>query len=639
MAVVAPIVSTFVPKGVIDAEKAFKKLGKQLQGALGVAAFAQFTRGAILAAEEGQKSAARLQQVAESMNLFGTETKQVTDRLIEYSDTLARSTGIDDDVIKLTQAKLLTFAELAKTADTVGGAFDRATQAALDLAAAGFGTAEANAVMLGKALQDPIKGITALARAGVTFTAEQKKLITTLVQSGKTLEAQNVILAAVESQVGGTAEATATSSDKLRVAFDQVQESVGNALLPAFTDLVNTLLPVLKAFESAPPDLTKFLLGTIALVYGLKKLDAAFKALKVSASTANVIIAGLAVAFEAYLVLAGDGLDEITQQMDGYVEAMVKGTDQQVILADATLRLFANVKDVDLSSAYYELADASLVAARRLLALKIAAGAPQSEIEALAQAIRQVTLENQQGEVTNRQFGDSAQDAAAAVSDETDATNGLRRALQNVQDQYLDALDAKLAYFQDDLNIAAAQRQVLRGLEDINTIFGDIAAGDYDGTMLDVADATDQFVESALRSADAVSKVAQEQGNGALATKQQVDELKRIRDLLSPTDPLRQRLQGYIDQLLSIPGSIFTTLGTTFAPTGAPDRPGYAGTGTVPSTTPTSTIRQTGISQQRNGDVYNVTVNGAIDPAGTARTVQTVLQNQGKRQNTVPVPV
>ena len=31
--------------------------------------------------------------------------------------------------------------------------------------------------MLGKALNDPVKGITALGRAGVTFTDEQKKQI------------------------------------------------------------------------------------------------------------------------------------------------------------------------------------------------------------------------------------------------------------------------------------------------------------------------------------------------------------------------------------------------------------------------------------------------------------------------------
>lgn len=639
MAVVAPIVSTFIPKGVLDAEKAFKKLGKQLQGALGVAAFAQFTRGAILAAEEGQKSAARLEQVARSMNLFGTETARVTDRLITYADTLARTTGVDDDVIKLTQAKLLTFRNLAETADVVGGSFDRATQAALDLAATGFGSAESTAVALGKALQDPVGGITALRKAGVTFTAEQKKLIAELVASNRVLEAQNVILAAVESQVGGTAAATATSSDKLRVAFDQVQESVGNALLPAFQDLVNTLLPVLKAFESAPPELSRMLIGTIALVYGLKKLNAVFTALKVSASTANAALGALALATELYLAFAGDGIDDLKASMNNFTDAIMKGTDEQVLLADAALKFKATQKDVDYARAYYELADGSITAARRLLALKVAAGAPQSEIEALAQAIRKVTLESAQADKTTKDYAGSASDAATDIATERVENDKLVRSLRNVQDQYLDALDAKLGYFSDDLNIAAANRSVFRALEDVQDIQQEIADGKFDGTLLDIADASDRFVEAALQSADAVSTLAQEQGNGQLATQQQVTELKRIRDLLAPTDPLRKRLDDYIQQLLKIPESILTTIGIQFPGVGQPDRPGFAGPGTSPSTTPTSTIRQNAINQARNGDVYTINVNGALDAASTARQVRELLQQDGKRLGLkTPVP-
>jgi hypothetical protein len=115
---------------------------------------------------------------------------------------------------------------------------DRATLAAIDLAAAGFGSAETNATQLGKALQDPIKGITALARAGVTFTEQEKEKIKTLVESGNMLQAQDMILAAIETQVGGTAEATATGSAKMNVAFGEMSEAIGKSLLPLFQQLV-----------------------------------------------------------------------------------------------------------------------------------------------------------------------------------------------------------------------------------------------------------------------------------------------------------------------------------------------------------------------------------------------------------------
>jgi hypothetical protein len=71
----------------------------------------------------------------------------------------------------------------------------------------------------------------------VTFTATEKEKIKALVESGRVLEAQNIILAAIEMQVGGTAAATATSSQKMSVAFQNAKESVGSAFLPVMEQL------------------------------------------------------------------------------------------------------------------------------------------------------------------------------------------------------------------------------------------------------------------------------------------------------------------------------------------------------------------------------------------------------------------
>lgn len=264
MAITIPILTEFSNKGIKAAEGAFSKLGnvaKKATIALGAMAGAGAVVGAKLigAAENAATSNARISEIAESMNLFGAGTEnagtsvaQLTERLTELANKTALQTGIDQNQIKLTQAKLLTFRELATTADEVGGAFDRATQVAIDMAAAGFGSAEMNAVQLGKALNDPIKGITALTRSGITFTEEEKKLIETLVESGKTLEAQDMILKAIETQVGGTAVATANSSDKMRVAFSQLQERIGTYLLPVFEKLTNfvidKLIPGIEGF-------------------------------------------------------------------------------------------------------------------------------------------------------------------------------------------------------------------------------------------------------------------------------------------------------------------------------------------------------------------------------------------------------
>ena len=260
MAVIFPIKSTFDPKGVNSAKKAFnglsttsKNLAKNVllpTAALGAVAF-KFAK----AGENAATANARILQINKSMGLFGESTQIVSDRLVKLAEKTALNTGVDQNAIKLTQAKLLTFRELAKTAGIVGGAFDRATAAAVDMASAGFGDATSNATQLGKALNDPIKGITALTRSGITFTAEEKKLIATLVQSGQTLQAQEMILKAIEMQVGGTAVATANSSDKMKVAFSLVSEQIGTALLPAFDRIVaftiEKIIPAIEVFINA----------------------------------------------------------------------------------------------------------------------------------------------------------------------------------------------------------------------------------------------------------------------------------------------------------------------------------------------------------------------------------------------------
>ncbi len=261
MSVNVVLKSVWDDKGIQNAQKSLSSLGGSLgkfggilAGAFSVAAITNFAGSAIKAAESAEVANNRLDQIAGSMGIFGSQTTAVTDRLKDFADQQMMIIGQDDELIKSTQAKLLTFKELAATADTAGGAFDRATMAAFDLAAAGFGSAETNAVQLGKVLQDPIKGIAALARSGVTFTKSQKDQIATLVESNRMLQAQDVILKAIEQQVGGTAAATVTSTQKIALIFGELSEAAGMALLPAVeavaTQLQTQLVPIIQEFGS-----------------------------------------------------------------------------------------------------------------------------------------------------------------------------------------------------------------------------------------------------------------------------------------------------------------------------------------------------------------------------------------------------
>jgi hypothetical protein len=290
-------------KGLESSQKKLKRFGKSVDQSFKKTAVLAAGLGAVAfkfvqAGEESATANARILQINESMGLFGDQAAGVTDRLVKLAEATALNTGVDQNSIKLTQAKLLTFKELAATADTVGGAFDRATMAAVDMAAAGFGEAESNAVQLGKALNDPIAGINALTRNGITFTAEEKELIKTLVESGKTLEAQDMILNAIETQVGGTAEATANASDKMRVGFKLMSEQIGTALLPLFEELTGFLqtsvipqMAGLSDFISRNTQAIKiFAIALVGIVATLGTLSLVIKAVNIVMTTFNAIV-------------------------------------------------------------------------------------------------------------------------------------------------------------------------------------------------------------------------------------------------------------------------------------------------------------------------------------------------------------
>jgi hypothetical protein len=256
-----PIIYKSDDTGLKNAGKSLDGFGKKLGGialaitaAFSVRAIGNFVKESVLAAEAAATAQNRLEAVAKATGVFGDETIKVTDRLADFAKSQEMRLAVDDKVIKGVQAQLLSFKQLSGSADEVGGAFDRATVAAFDMAAAGFGSAEGNATALGKALENPIKGVAALARNGTTFTDQQREQIKVLQESGDLLGAQELILAEVESQYGGVAEATADASEKFKILSDNLREDVGEPLLEIFNDLIEDLEPVFKSMGEALGD-------------------------------------------------------------------------------------------------------------------------------------------------------------------------------------------------------------------------------------------------------------------------------------------------------------------------------------------------------------------------------------------------
>ncbi|TAN65280.1 MAG: hypothetical protein EPN20_07705 [Magnetospirillum sp.] len=112
--------------------------------------------------------------------------------------TLATAEGVMD-----ASAVMATFRSVS------GETFTRAIRLAQDLSAVFRQDLSSSATQLGKALEDPIEGISALKRVGVSFSATQKEVIRSLVETGDVAGAQRIVLDALEQQVGGAGAAEA----------------------------------------------------------------------------------------------------------------------------------------------------------------------------------------------------------------------------------------------------------------------------------------------------------------------------------------------------------------------------------------------------------------------------------------------
>jgi hypothetical protein len=139
---------------------------------------------------------------------------------------------------------LLTFKDIK------GIRFDEATAAVLDMATAMGQDAQTSAVQLGKALNDPIKGIASLSKVGIQFTNDQKAVIKSLVETGDKAGAQKIILDELASQMGTAAEAArgtlGGALTSLKNAFDNLLEGDSGAggvtgTRQAIEDLITTL--------------------------------------------------------------------------------------------------------------------------------------------------------------------------------------------------------------------------------------------------------------------------------------------------------------------------------------------------------------------------------------------------------------
>ena len=263
--------------GLSAAEKDLKKatkdieaMGARMQG-LGETLSTTVTPALIglagVAVKGASDQAQAMAQVDAALKSMGGASGKTSAELLKMSDALEMNSLIDGDVIlRDITANLLTFGNIA------GDVFDKAQQAAVDMAARLGSDPKGAAIMLGKALNDPIKGITALTRVGVSFTAQQQAQIKAMAEAGDVAGAQGLILAELEKQYGGAAKAAADTSPwrTLQVAIGQVGDVIGEILLPFVREASESLAGFATWFKDLSPGVQSaaVALGALAAAAG-----------------------------------------------------------------------------------------------------------------------------------------------------------------------------------------------------------------------------------------------------------------------------------------------------------------------------------------------------------------------------------
>ncbi|EPX9594473.1 phage tail length tape measure family protein [Pseudomonas aeruginosa] len=252
------------------ASLAWEKLGEVAAGALsGITVGAVF--GAVIRnTKQMEKEQAQLEAVLRST---GESAGFSREQLNEMASSMERTSTVSAGEINQAQTNLLAFTGI------VGEQFPRALQSAIDMAARTGTTVTSAAETIGRALDVPSKGLTALSKQGFRFTEEQKKAAEQLEATGRTAEAQGIILKALEESYGGAAAASRDtfggalmalqntidglltgsegSLDGAKVAIDDLNRALSD---PATAESVSKLFDLLAQGASTVVDSLPFLI-------------------------------------------------------------------------------------------------------------------------------------------------------------------------------------------------------------------------------------------------------------------------------------------------------------------------------------------------------------------------------------------
>ncbi len=241
--------------------------------------------GSIEEARGARKALAQTGAVLRSMG-----RKESAQGIETMLNQLSRMSGIDDDNLREMSNTLLTFGNVS------GDTFTTANKLALDLSVAFGKDLQSSAIMVGKALNDPLKGLTALSRIGVQFTSKQQDQIKAMMAVNDVAGAQKIIMGELKRQVGGSAAAQADAIDKAGVAWKNLKEAIGEVLLSTGTgfDLVGVIEDATKWIKANKDTIVSVLQKIISVI---------FKVISAFLKWESIVIKGIGYMIGAYASL------------------------------------------------------------------------------------------------------------------------------------------------------------------------------------------------------------------------------------------------------------------------------------------------------------------------------------------------
>jgi len=228
-----------------------------LAAAAAGAAVIKFGADSINAFKESEAAMAQTNAVIKST---GGVANVTADDVLNLAASLRDVSGADDEAIQASENLLLTFTNIRNEAGAGNDVFDQTTAAVLDMATSMNNGAipsmedlNSKTILVGKAMNDPIKGLTALTRVGVGFKDGQREQIEAMVAAGDTMGAQKIILAELSKEFGGAAKAAgdtfAGAQAKAAQSIEDVQEKFGAILLPVLTEVSAAFADMLTSIE------------------------------------------------------------------------------------------------------------------------------------------------------------------------------------------------------------------------------------------------------------------------------------------------------------------------------------------------------------------------------------------------------